>query len=50
MEKHEVIRELEEDAEELESEGNYYKVLKRLFSIYCLASTFWKAIKTSCSI
>ena len=38
MEKHEVIRELEEDAEELESEGNYYKVLKRLFSIYVLES------------
>ena len=34
MQKHEVIRELEEDAEKLESEGNYYKVLKRLFSIY----------------
>ena len=32
----EVIRELEEDAEELEGEGNYYKVLKRLFSIYVL--------------
>ena len=38
MEKHEVIRELEEDAEELESEGTYYKVLKRLFSIYVLES------------
>ena len=31
-----MIRELEEDAEELEGEGNYYKVLKRLFSIYVL--------------
>ena len=33
-----MIRELEEDAEKLESEGNYYKVLKRLFSIYVLES------------
>ena len=33
-----MIRELEEDAEELESEGNYYKVLKRLVSIYVLES------------